>query len=166
MPRYRRHFASGQTVFLTIVCHARQPWLGSEGARDIALMPLLDARSRHPFRHLGHVLLDDHLHLMLSPAVGTQVPRLVGWFKRTVQARASLPGNPRRIWQRRYYDHVIRDADDFARHLDYLHFNPVKHGLVDHAVAWPWSSLSAWIERGMYPEDWGSIAPGHVPDVE
>jgi putative transposase len=166
MPRYRRHFAPGQTLFLTIACHARQPWLGDEGVRDIVLMALRDVRSRYPFRHLGHVLLDDHLHLMLSPATGTQVPRLVSCFKLAVQARLPVLVPPRRLWQRRYYDHVIRDAGDFSRHLDYLHFNPVKHGLVEHAAAWPWSSLRAWIERGMYAEDWGSIAPDHLPDVE
>jgi len=166
MPRYRRHFAPGQIVFLTIVCHARQPWLGNPGMRELALLALNEARGRHPFRHLGHVLLDDHLHLMLRPVGETQIPRLVGCFKLAVQARVPARVRPRRLWQRRYYDHVVRDADDFARHLDYLHFNPVKHGLVDHAAAWPWSSLSAWIDRGMYPENWGRVPPDDLPDTE
>jgi putative transposase len=166
MPRYRRYFAPGQTVFPTIVCHARRPWLRDEGTRHVALAALRNVRIRYPFRHFAHVLLDDHLHLMLRPAADAQVPRLVGSFKRAVQARLPAPLPPHRLWQRRYYDHVIRDAEDFARHLDYLHFNPVKHGLVEHATKWPWSSLPAWIERGVYPADWGDIAPEHVPDVE
>src|SRR3546814_11832611 len=70
MPRYRRHFVAGRPVFLTLVCHARKPWLGEVGARAIALEALDDARRLHPFRHHGHVLLDDHLHLMLTPAPG------------------------------------------------------------------------------------------------
>src|SRR3546814_19294976 len=64
-----------------------------------------------------------------------------------------------RLWQRRYFDHVIRDADDFARHLDYLHFNPVKHGLVRRAADWRWSSFGAWAARGVYDVDWGNGAP-------
>src|SRR3546814_3551986 len=130
-------------IFLTLVCHARKPWLGEVGARAIALEALDDARRLHPFRHHGHVLLDDHLHLMLTPASGTDIPMLVGSFKRALRSR--LPGmEDGRLWQRRYFDHVIRDADDFARHLDYLHFNPVKHGLVRRAADWRWSSFGAW----------------------
>src|SRR3546814_10098359 len=114
MPRYRRHFVAGRPVFLTLVCHARKPWLGEVGARAIALEALDDARRLHPFRHHGHVLLDDHLHLMLTPASGTDIPMLVGSFKRALRSR--LPGmEDGRLWQRRYFDHVIRDADDFAR---------------------------------------------------
>ena len=64
-----------------------------------------------------------------------------------------------RLWQRRYHDHVIRDADDFARHLDYLHFNPVKHGLAEDPGAWRWSSLAAWRARGEYPQGWGQREP-------
>ncbi|MCL1634548.1 transposase [Luteimonas sp. SX5] len=151
MPRYRRYFAPGQTVFLTLVCHERQPLLRSEAAKRLILDALRDQRLRHPFKHHAHVLLDDHLHLLLSPAEQVTVPRLVGGFKLAVLAR--WPGACR-LWQRRYYDHIIRDADDFARHLDYIHFNPVKHGLVAHAGAWQWSSLAAWRARGAYGSDW------------
>src|SRR3546814_14694485 len=102
MPRYRRHFVAGRPVFLTLVCHARKPWLGEVGARAIALEALDDARRLHPFRHHGHVLLDDHLPLMLTPASGTAIPMLVGRFKRALRSR--LPGladgRPR---QRRFF---------------------------------------------------------------
>src|SRR3546814_1640604 len=88
---------------LTLVCHARKPWLGEVGARAIALEALDDTRRLHPFRHHGHVLLDDHLHLMLTPASGTDIPMLVGSFKRALRSR--LPGmEDGRLWQRRYLD--------------------------------------------------------------
>lgn len=162
MPRYRRYFSPGQTVFLTLVCAGRQPWLSDDGARHVVLDTLRDLRLRHPFRHHGHVLLDDHLHLLLSPGDGTLIPRLVGSFKRAVLARLAVAD---RLWQRRYYDHVIRDADDFSRHLDYIHFNPVKHGLVGHVAAWPWSSFAAWQARGAYAADWGASEPDHLRDM-
>ena len=161
MPRYRRHFAPGQTVFLTLACHERRPWLCRTGARDATLAALRDLHVRLPFRHHGHVLLDDHLHLLLSPLAETGIPRLVGDLKRAVQVWIGKPSLSSRLWQRRYHDHIIRDAQDFARHLDYLHFNPVKHGLVDHPVDWPWSSLRSWIDRGMYPEGWGEVEPDY-----
>jgi putative transposase len=61
----------------------------------------------------------------------------------------------RGIWQRRYWEHTIRDEDDFARHVDYVHINPVKHGLVMRVRDWPHSSFHRLVERGVYPEDWG-----------
>ena len=199
MPGYRRYFEDGQLVFLTLVTGGRRRWLSVDGARDEVLAALRQTRVRYPFRHHGHVLLDDHLHLLLSPGAGVSVPKLVGSFKRTVLARLSggLAGGVvcgdeggvegavvggvaggvscgiergasggvaavvanERLWQRRYHDHVIRDADDFARHLDYLHFNPVKHGLAEDPGAWRWSSLAAWRARGEYPQGWGQREP-------
>ncbi|HYZ40629.1 MAG TPA: hypothetical protein VE687_08390, partial [Stellaceae bacterium] len=60
----------------------------------------------------------------------------------------------RGIWQRRYWEHALRDEDDFARHADYIHFNPVRHGLVGRAVDWPYSSFHRMVRRGIYPADW------------
>jgi putative transposase len=59
------------------------------------------------------------------------------------------------VWQKRFWDHVIRDEYDLNRHLDYIHWNPVKHGFVDHPEDWPQSSFLDWLERGYYPENWG-----------
>ncbi|MCF6283218.1 MAG: hypothetical protein L3J28_13615 [Candidatus Polarisedimenticolaceae bacterium] len=61
----------------------------------------------------------------------------------------------RGIWQRRYWEHLIRDDKDLERHIDYIHYNPVKHGLVQQAAEWPYSTLSRYIERGVLPFDWG-----------
>ena len=61
----------------------------------------------------------------------------------------------RGIWQRRYWEHLIRDENDLRRHVEYIHFNPVKHGHVARALGWPHSSVRRWVERGEYPADWG-----------
>jgi putative transposase len=60
----------------------------------------------------------------------------------------------RGIWQQRYREHTLRDQDDFARHLDYIHFNPVKHGYTPRVQDWPYSSFRRWVRLGAYPEDW------------
>lgn len=161
MPRYRRHFTEGQTVFLTLATYGRRPWLAIRNTRDIVLDALRQTRAHHPFIHKGHVLLDDHLHLLLAPHASVAIPGLVGSFKRAAMTRLPIEAG-RRLWQPRYYDHIIRDDDDFARHLDYLHFNPVKHGLVADAMAWQWSSVYAWKARGVYPEDWGKCEPERI----
>jgi putative transposase len=61
------------------------------------------------------------------------------------------------VWQRRFWEHSIRDESDFTRHLDYLHYNPVKHGLVQQVKEWPFSTFHRYVNAGMYPEDWGSL---------
>ena len=168
MPRYRRYFRDGQTVFLTLVTDERRPWLARDDHRDLVLEGWRQVRNHHPFNHHGHVLLNDHLHLLLTPCPGVQVPALVGSFKRAALARLPerilAPGQ--RAWQRRYHDHVIRNDADFARHLDYLHFNPVKHGLAARAGDWAWSSVPAWQARGAYAPDWGTVEPDHIRSLD
>jgi putative transposase len=154
VPRYRRYFEQGQTVFLTLATANRRPWLAAGGIRDLVPDALRETRSRLPFTHHGHVLPDDHVHLLIGPQADVGIPDVVGNFKRGVMARRPA-GAGGRLWRPRYHDHIIRDADDFARRLDYLHFNPVKHGLAADAAAWRWSSFHAWKERGVYPDGWG-----------
>jgi putative transposase len=66
----------------------------------------------------------------------------------------AAPPGERGIWQRLYWEQTLRDQDDFARHLDYIHFNPVKHGYVVRVRDWPYSSFHRWVRLGAYPEDW------------
>ena len=66
--------------------------------------------------------------------------------------------NERGIWQRRFWEHMIRDDEDYAAHMDYLHFNPIKHDLVKQVSDWPHSTFHKLVEKGIYPEDWASCA--------
>lgn len=160
MPRYRRYFAPQQTVFLTIATAGRSPWLRSDINKRRVLEALRKTRKIHPFRHIAHVLLHDHIHLLVAPTGPVRIPATVACFKRAVTAVTMAP---KPLWQRRYYDHIIRDDDDFRRHLDYIHYNPVKHGLAEHADEWPWSSLAQWQARGLYPPHWDVIAADTSP---
>lgn len=87
-------------------------------------------------------------------------------YKQMVGINGSL-----KFWQKRFYDHLIRDADDFENHLHYIHYNPVRHGLVAHPEDWPHSSFMAWKEKGGYSDHWGWTLPDplnefHADDIE
>jgi putative transposase len=69
---------------------------------------------------------------------------------------SSLRYRRRGVWQRRFWEHALRDELDYQNHLDYLHFNPVKHGLVKNVLDWPYSSFHRWVEQGAYSDQWGS----------
>jgi putative transposase len=70
------------------------------------------------------------------------------------RSKSRLRKGERGIWQRRYWEHMIRDEQDYARHVDYIHYNPVKHGLVNRVRDWPHSTFFRWVKRGVYTEDW------------
>ena len=120
----------------------------------------------HPVSVEAIVVLPDHLHCLWRMPEGDD-DYATRW--RLIKARfsASLPAGEqvsrsrlrkgeRGIWQRRYWEHLVRDEMDRARHLDYIHYNPVKHGHAAHARDWPHSSFARWVKRGAYAEDWGA----------
>jgi putative transposase len=70
------------------------------------------------------------------------------------------------VWQRRFWEHVIRDEEDWRRHVDYIHYNPVKHGLVNRPTAWRWSSFAKAVAKGWYEESWGEGEPATVVGMD
>ena len=117
-----------------------------------------------PFKTLSICVLPDHLHAIWSlPADDCDFAGrwnlINGGFSRGLPAALSTPSKKRKrekgIWQRCYWEHVIRDGEDLARHIAYIHFNPVKHGLVPRASDWPHSSFHQFVKRGDLPADWG-----------
>ena len=72
----------------------------------------------------------------------------------------------RAVWQKRFWEYTVRDEDDLKRCLDYVHYNPVKHGLVQRVRDYPWSSFHRWVKTGEYDLDWGAVAPADVPGAE
>ena len=98
------------------------------------------------------VVLPDHLHCIWTVPDGdadfmTRWRLIKTWFGKHAEIK--------NIWQQRYWEHVLRDERDVAHHVDYIHFNPVKHGLVKRVVEWPYSSFHRYVARGMYTADWG-----------
>ena len=130
-------------------------------------------RRERPYTIDAIVVLADHLHVIFTlPDGDVDFParwrRIKGFFTRQImRADAAMCRNGRgeySLWQRRFWEHTVRDEQDFARHADYIHYNPVKHGLVSRVRDWPFSLSHAYVRRGWLPEDWGGTV-GDGPDL-
>ena len=164
MPNYRRYHLP-LPVFVTIVTRDRDPWLAGDYA-GFLLAAMRQCKQRHPFRHYAHVILPDHFHWLFEPVDGVDFSTIVAAVKRETTWRLKERGMAGPFWQNRFYDHLIRHQADLRRHLDYIHFNPVRHGHCLRPADWPHSSYRAWQERGAYPSDWGTTAPESVTGMD
>lgn len=163
MKTYRRNFVPGGSFFFTLNLAERRLKLLTDhiGALRAAFRQV---RQRHPFEVDAIVVLPDHLHAVWS-LPEDDADFATRWrLIKTVFSRALPKGErvsasriakgERGIWQRRYWEHTIRDEADFARHVDYIHFNPVKHGIVARVVDWPYSSFHRYVRQGLLVADW------------
>jgi putative transposase len=167
--QYRRSNLPGGTYFFTVNLAERKRRLLIEQI-EILRRVASEVKKRHPFLIDGFVILPDHLHAMWTMPPGDADYPLrwmlikAGFSRRLkINERRSasrIDKGERGIWQRRYWEHTIRDMDDYRRHLDYIHYNPVKHGYVSRAADWPNSSIHRYIETGMIDCDWA----GHKAD--
>jgi putative transposase len=163
MPAYRRHRLAGGCYFFTVNLRDRRSDLLVRGIETLR-SAVRATRARHPFTIDAWVVLPDHMHCVWTlPPDDLDFP--IRWqmikalFSRAMPhvetRRASLVRKREAgIWQRRYWEHAIRDERDYAAHVDYVHFNPVKHGLAESAADWPFSSFSRCVAQGLYPAGW------------
>ena len=166
MPKYRRYHLPGHPIFLTLVTENRWPWLAQKQHVETLLRSIHQVKTKYPFRHIAHVILPDHLHWILFPEPETAFSDLISALKRNVTWRLKESGLTGLFWQQRLYDHIIRDDDDLARHLDYVHYNPVKHGLVGRPIDYSWSSFAEWVKRDVYTEEWGTVEPDSIEEMD
>ena len=178
MPNYRRPKVPGGTYFITQIAYKREPWLCRDGGGKALRDAIATIRQKYPFSIDAFVLLPDHFHGVLTLPLGSQdisTPlRLIKTFvskhyadRLNVKRDISRSRHSRRegnLWQRRFWDHLIRDQADFERHCDYIHYNPVKHRLCAAAKDWPYSSFHRFVRMGIYPMDWGMNDEAIVPD--
>ena len=169
MTDYRRARVAGATWFFTVGL-AERCGAGLLVERIDALGAAFRAvQARHPFRLDAVMVLPDHLHCVWSLPDGdtdysTRWGLIKAAFSRAVErgerrSPSRIKRGERGIWQRRFWEHRIRDDDDYARHVDYIHWNPVKHGHVSHVADWPHSSFHRHVARGVYPLHWGGGGP-------
>lgn len=152
MPDYKRVYIEGGTYFFTLATAWRAPRFAEPETRLILRTAIKKVRSRHPFEIVGMVILPDHLHALWRLPAGDSDFSLRWRLIKTHMTRYA--GRGRRLWQDRFWEHAIRDERDLAHHLDYLHWNPMKHGLVTRVQDWPWSSFHRYVSAGLYPLDW------------
>ena len=172
MPEYRRVKTEGGTYFFTVITHLRQPILTTDIVRRALREGIQRTRQSLPFKIEAWVLLPDHLHAVWTlPLEDNNYAARWAIIKRQVSLRYGRQGNDLKqlsdsrqkrkesgIWQRRFWEHQIRDDLDFNRHMDYLHWNPVKHGYVQKVADWPFSSFHRLVAQRLYPPDWGVTA--------
>ena len=161
MVRYRRNRLAGGKFFFTLTLADRRStvFVDHVGALRAAFR---ETRRQRPFTIDAIVILPDHLHALLTLPEGDadfagRWRRIKGYFS-TCLLRAGIDikrhaNGELALWQRCYWEHTIRDDADFARHVDYIHYNPVKHGLVTRVRDWPYSSFRLYVRRGILPQD-------------
>ena len=165
MSDYRRWYVPGGTYFFTLVTHERRFLFDNRVGLNCLRSAWRLVRQRWPFETVAIVVLPDHLHAIWSlPKGDSDFSKRWGLIKTGFTRRCSIPhiSAPCRdagIWQPRFWEHLIRDEQDFSAHMDYLHYNPVKHRLAARVVDWRWSSFHRCVRRGMYSPNWGQSEP-------
>ena len=168
MSNYRRSNIAGGRYFFTVNSFCRRPILTTELLRDALRTAIQNTRLTHPFEIDAWVLLPDHLHCIWTlperdanfSIRWSMIKRMVsqacaGDFDVEDLSASRTQRNESAIWQRRFWEHQIRDDNDFSRHVDYIHWNPVKHGLVKRVLDWPHSTFHRYVEQSIYAPDWG-----------
>jgi putative transposase len=163
MPNYIRAKFEGGYYFFTVVTYRRARLFTEELARHILRQAITKTQSSHPFEVIAICLLPDHLHCVWKlpeedADFSTRWSSIKGIFSREYlranqQEHVSLSRADKGevcIWQKRFWEHQIRDERDLQRHIDYIHYNPVKHGLAKSADDWPWSTYHQFVKEGLY----------------
>jgi putative transposase len=171
MVQYRRNFVPGETFFFTATLDDRK---SSVLVDHVALLraAFQTTREERPFAIDAIVILPDHLHAIWTLPPGDsdfsdRWRRIKGRFTRSVVAAGVSISRDHRgeysLRQKRFWEHTVRNDQDFERCADYIHFNPVKHRLVSSPIDWPFSSLHRYVRAGLLPRDWGGYV--HMSNI-
>ena len=162
---YRRAWHKGGTYFFTVNCLQRKNNNCLVRNIDLLREVIAKVKQTHPFTIHAWVVLPEHMHCVIElpendADFATRLMLIKMLFSRGIpkeERRSDVRVNRRErgIWQRRYWEHLIRDDSDYQAHVDYVHINPVKHGLVKQVKDWPYSTFHRLVEQGIYSKDWG-----------
>ncbi len=176
MTEYRRPYIPGATWFFTVNLAERKGNRLLVDKIDILREVFAETQKKHPFRMDAVVVLPDHLHCIWTlpendADFSTRWNMLKGAFSKRIEKGEPISVSrqyrrERGIWQRRFWEHCIRDQLDYNKHVDYIHWNPVKHQWVKHVQDWPHSSYHRYVKEGIYPINWGDIIPPEIDGIE
>ena len=169
MPNYRRVKIKGGTYFITLVTFKRQNIFSIPDNRELFMKSILHAKKYHPFHLQAYCILPDHIHMLIRlpedhDNISLQISEIKKRFSKLYsknfgpsQAKIDglVPLGRSGLWQQRFWEHTISNEEDLHRHIDYIHYNPVKHGLVHKVKNWPSSSFFDYVKAGYYQIDWG-----------
>jgi len=154
MSKLLRYYSKGNVYFITMVTHNRHKIL-------VSYFPMfwncfLKIKQKYNVKIIAWIVLPDHFHLIIDP-IKSEVQDFIHDYKWSFSSLYRKENNLKSgtVWQRRFWDHIIRDQVDLKHHIDYIHYNPVKHGLVENPVEWKYSSFIEYFEKGYYDKGWG-----------
>jgi putative transposase len=163
MVQYRRNFVPGGTYFFTVTLADRRAALLTDRI-DALGSAFRQCRALHPFETVAIAVMPEHLHCIWTLPDGDADYSTRWSLIKRVFTRKQYREGPKeagasnKIWQSRFWEHTIRDETDLERHVDYIHFNPVKHGYTTRAADWPHSSFHRYVKRGTLTSDWACDA--------
>lgn len=169
MPNYKRSFVNGGTFFFTVTSFNRQKIFTSPAFRTALRKSILETQQQFPFEINAWVLLPDHIHCIWTlPDDDYDYSKRWSMIKRLVTqackyhlplnnltAPSRLKRNESTIWQRRFWEHTISNNSDYENHLNYIYWNPVKHGHSNSVSEWPYSTFHRDVKNGFYDKKWG-----------
>ncbi len=177
MSNYRRTKINGGTYFFTVVTHRRQHILCNSNVRTELRAGIRETQKTNHFSVNAWVLMPDHLHCIWTlPSNDSDIGIRWAKIKRYVSKKcgselyhdkfmteSKRKRNESTLWQRRFWEHQIRDDRDYKNHMDYIHYNPVKHNWVKSVNKWPYSTFHRYVKDGVYSKDWGG---GEMMDLK
>jgi len=182
MSRYIRSREPNTSFFFTVVSYGRTPIFVNDASIQMLRESLLKTCVNKPFETEAIVILPDHIHVLWTlpeddcdystrwRLIKQMFTKLIAFQNQSFlgpQANSSRERKGEKlVWQRRFWEHTIRDENDFKKHLDYIHYNPVKHGYVKNPFDWQWSSFRKWVEKGEYDSNWGNLVNDAIPGAE
>ncbi|HAU1150665.1 TPA: transposase [Legionella pneumophila] len=162
MVNYRRSFVPGGTFFFTVTLYNRNSTLLVDNIH-LLKSSFRTVKNKHPFPMKAYVILPDHLHMIWQLPIG-DADYSLRWklikalFSKSINKTgfqlSKTKYNEYRLWQRRFWEHTITSSDDYENHVNYIHFNPIKHGLVQNLSDWPHSSFHHYMQQGVFSENW------------
>jgi putative transposase len=167
---YRRAYLPGGIYFFTVVTFNRVPIFTDENRVEVLRQAFHKVMATRPFEIDAMVILPEHLHCIWRMPEG-DADYSSRWreIKKAASRQISTAinaRNERMVWQRRFWEHAIRDEKDWRRHVDYIHYNPVKHGLASRPGEWAWSSFGNAVSKGWYEESWGDCEPATIVGMD
>jgi len=165
MAKYRRIFVDGYSYFITVVTHQRNPIL----IDNIELLreSFKHSKKKYDYKIDAVVILPEHFHIIITPKYAKDYSYIIKdtkqyfskncdekYYKYLYQSNSRNSKGYKPIWQKRFYEHTIRDEKDYKTRLDYIHFNPLKHGYVKEVNSWEYSSFQKFVKKGIYDSNW------------
>jgi len=173
--QYRRAFIENSYIFITVVACKRRDILIKN--IDLLRRSFKNAKRFYSFEIYSAVILPDHFHLIIKPENIDEYPKIIklikSYFSKNIDissikdyelSTSRQSKKEKDIWQRRYWEHTIIDENDLYKHLDYIHYNPVKHGYIKNVKNWKYSSFHKFVKKEFYSENWGCLED--IKDIE